>query len=170
VDGGKGPGDHPAPLVARAEFPPDWRVVLVAPAGGTSWSGERERRAFAESRRVADPTLTGRLCRLLLLGLLPALAERDAVAFGEALHEFNARAGEPFAAAQGGTYSSPAVGAAVRALRGCGAWGVGQSSWGPTVFAVAESEDAAEDLARRVGDVGAVTVTAARPAAEVVDG
>jgi beta-ribofuranosylaminobenzene 5'-phosphate synthase len=38
----------------------------------------------------------------------------------------------------------------VRQLRRIGIEGVGQSSWGPTVFALCESEHAAEDLLRHV--------------------
>jgi predicted sugar kinase len=75
--------------------------------------------------------------------MLPALAEQDLTVFGEALHEFNARAGEWFAAAQGGRYATEEVAALVRWLRGQGVRGVGQSSWGPTVFAVVEAAQAA---------------------------
>ena len=52
------------------------------------------------------------------------------------MYELNARAGDAFAAAQGGRYAAPAVTALVARLRGLGVKGVGQSSWGPTVFAV----------------------------------
>jgi predicted sugar kinase len=79
--------------------------------------------------------------------MLPALLERDLTAFGEALHDFNARAGEAFAAAQGGLYAGPAVAAWVELLRAEGVAGVGQSSWGPGVFAVVADEDHARALA-----------------------
>ena len=35
-------------------------------------------------------------------------------------------------------------------LRAAGVAGVGQSSWGPTVFALTESQSTAEELARRL--------------------
>ena len=50
----------------------------------------------------------------MLLGLLPALAEADLPAFAAALAEYNARSGELFRPAQGGTYAGPAVAALVR--------------------------------------------------------
>ena len=146
VDGGKKDEEALAPLVAHTPFPATWRVVVVLPPAAPGVSGPGEREAFA---RLADrPTETDALCRLVLLGLLPALAEEDLPAFGAALYEFNARAGGLFAAAQGGTYSDPRVAEMVAFFRGKGVAGVGQSSWGPAVFAVAGDPDRAEALAR----------------------
>jgi predicted sugar kinase len=87
----------------------------------------------------------------VLLKLLPALAESDLPAFGSALAEYNARSGELFRSVQGGTYAGPAVTALVEWLRGQGVRGAGQSSWGPTVFAVVADADEAAALARRAG-------------------
>lgn len=150
VEGGKGASATVSPLVARAEFPDVWRVVLIVPAGGAGCHGQRERQAFAGLAQL-QTTANQRdvLCRLTLLGLLPALHETDLPAFGEALFEFNRRVGEMFRPAQGGIYSQPATEELVQLLRGQGVHGVGQSSWGPAVFAVAEA-DRAEHLARLV--------------------
>src|SRR6185437_1004041 len=81
----------------------------------------------------SDPARTDVLCRLVLLGLLPALVERDADAFGEAVYEFNARVGEAFAPVQGGVYASARIAELVAFVRGQGVRGVGQSSWGPKI-------------------------------------
>jgi predicted sugar kinase len=82
--------------------------------------------------------------------MLPALAEQDFSAFCEALFEFNARAGEAFAAVQGGTYASAWIAQVVGYLRRQGVQGAGQSSWGPTVFAVVEDEDRATHVAKQL--------------------
>jgi predicted sugar kinase len=82
--------------------------------------------------------------------MLPALAEKDWKTFGEALHEFNARAGETFASIQGGVYAGEAVGEIVRYIRQQGIPGAGQSSWGPCVFAMAADEDQARSVCRQV--------------------
>jgi beta-ribofuranosylaminobenzene 5'-phosphate synthase len=151
VESGKQSDDRLAPLVARLPFPEEWRVVLVLPAMGepdAGWHGNREAEAFAQlATHPAVPEQTDALCRLVLLGLLPALVERDADAFGEALYDFNARAGEAFAPVQGGVYASPRVAELVAFVRGQGVRGAGQSSWGPTVFAVVADADRAEHLA-----------------------
>ncbi|HXG12188.1 MAG TPA: beta-ribofuranosylaminobenzene 5'-phosphate synthase family protein [Gemmataceae bacterium] len=151
VEGGKRPGQEIAPLIARLDFPEPWRVVLVFPPGGRAWHGLEEQQAF---ERLADPARalarTEALCRLVMLGMMPALVERDLEGFGEALYDFNVRAGEAFAPVQGGTYASPAVAAVVAYLRGLGARGVGQSSWGQAVFAIVAGSEHGRELADRV--------------------
>jgi len=155
VEGGKLAGELVSPLVGRFEFPAEWAVLLFAPPGATSWHGGRERLAFAQLvQGVPPPDETGALSRVVLMGLLPALASKDLNAFGEALYELNARAGDAFARVQGGRYGSPAVAECVARLRGVGIKGVGQSSWGPTVFAVVRHDDV-DRVLRVVGDPSA---------------
>src|SRR5262249_11120975 len=113
--------------------------------------GMAERKAFEHLETLGPIALQAEaLCRLVLLEMLPALAQRDVTAFGESLHEYNARAGEAFAAIQGGTYASPTVAEVVGFLRREGIRGVGQSSWGPAVFAVTADEDRAGSLVGRL--------------------
>lgn len=150
VDGGRAEGsDAPPPVVARLPVPPRWRFVLILDRARRGLHGEAERAAFAALPSF-DPALAGHLCRLLLLRLLPAVAEDDVRAAGDALTEIQARVGDHFAPAQGGRFASPAVAAALERLARAGAAGVGQSSWGPTGFALAPDEAAARDLARLV--------------------
>jgi beta-RFAP synthase len=167
VEAGKRTADGLAPLVARLPFPTDWKLVLSLPRDAPGLHGAGEQEAF--DRLAGRPGTTGRtdvLCRLVLLGLLPAVVERDLEAFGEALYEFNRRVGECFAPVQGGPYAGPGAAELVAFVRGQGVRGVGQSSWGPAVFAVVGGEEQAEDLAGRVRrrfglDPGEVVVTQA---------
>lgn len=148
VEGGKRAAAELSPLVARLAVPPTWRIVLIRPDPTPGVHGGREQAAFAELSM--SPAVSGELCRLVLLGILPALAEADLAAFGEAVHEFNRRVGEAFAPVQGGTYSSPAVAETIHYLRRQDVHGVGQSSWGPGVFAFVADEAAAQALHQRV--------------------
>ena len=140
VEGGKTDDEAIAPLVGRFAFPAEWAVVLFTPPGAATWHGGREREAFAQLG--PNPAQTDALCRIVLMGLLPALASTDLDAFGEALYEFNVRSGDMFAPVQGGCFASPEVAACVARLRLAGVRGVGQSSWGPTVFAITKRGDA----------------------------
>jgi predicted sugar kinase len=89
-----------------------------------------------------------RLCRLVLMQALPALAEHDLANFGAAIKELQIGLGDYFAPAQGGSrFMSPAVAAVLDTLDGAGAFGIGQSSWGPTGFAFAPTPDEAARLA-----------------------
>ncbi len=144
VEAGKSSGADLSPLVARLEWPADWRVLFVVPPVPPGCHGAAERAAF--ERLTYSPAATEALCRLVLLGMLPALAEGDLPAFGEAAHDFNARVGELFAPVQGGAYASPAVAELVEFFRRRGVAGVGQSSWGPGVFAFVGDEERARWL------------------------
>jgi beta-RFAP synthase len=167
VDAGKRDDELLAPLIAHAPFPESWRIVLAMPHHGTGLHSAAEIAAFARLAEVGDMVQTDVLCRLVLLGMLPALAERDIDAFGEALYEFNHRVGELFAGVQGGPYAGQLASALVAFVRQVGVRGVGQSSWGPAIFAVVEDDAQARELARRLchafGEGIVVTSTTACP-------
>jgi beta-RFAP synthase len=166
VDGGKGPGDIIAPLIARLEVPRDWRVVLVTPRDTKGLWGREETQSFDELEPGRGEDVDA-LCRLVLLGLLPALADGDLAAFGEALHELGLRAGAPFRRWQHGAFASAMAADVVAHLRSSGISGAGQSSWGPTLYAIAGDPEEAAAAAARVRDrfgfrPGEVRITAAR--------
>jgi len=146
VEGGKRHRDDLSPLLVRLAFPDAWRVVLIRPHELEGLSGEREQAAFNTALAIPRE-VSAELCRLVLLGLAPAAAEEDAAAFGEALFELQQRVGECFASSQGGVYAHPMLEAIVRRVRSWGVPGVGQSSWGPSLYAVAEDDDQAQALA-----------------------
>jgi len=155
VDGGKGPGEAVAPIIARAEFPEDWRVILVFDHERRGLFGEAEKAAF----RALPPfpaDAAARLCHLTLLRLLPGLAEAAFGPVAEAIGEISARVGDHFAPVQGGRFASPRVAQTLSWLRDAGLVGIGQSSWGPTGFALIPGEAEAlrlrDALAHRFGD------------------
>jgi beta-RFAP synthase len=165
VEGGKASGEVRAPLLFREYFWDDWSILLIVPHGLQGAHGKREVDAFAElADRGCDDHATEALCRVVLLSLIPALKEHDLPTFGEALYDFNCRAGAMFASAQGGIYAHPRVEKTVKFLRGAGVKGVGQSSWGPTVFAIVESERIAElrEWLIQKGGIASAEITATR--------
>jgi len=148
IDGGKREGQGVAPLVARAVFPEEWRIVLIIPPWGQGLHGEGEKAAFHSLVcQHFSATLTDTLCRLALLGMLPALIEHDWRVFGEVIYEFNARVGEAFKPVQNGIYADPRIAELISFIRRQGIPGSGQSSWGPTVFALADDDSRAAALA-----------------------
>jgi beta-ribofuranosylaminobenzene 5'-phosphate synthase len=167
VEAGQGESAKPGPLVARVAFPEDWPLLLILPVGARGYHGQEEIRAFERLHGQGHVLeRTEALCRLVLLGLLPALAERDFEGFGEALYDFNGRVGAGFAPVQSGTYTNPGTAELISFLRREGIHGVGQSSWGPTVFAVLPDAEQAHYLAARLGNhfalgLGEVLVTRA---------
>src|SRR5262249_44739505 len=154
-----------APMAARPECPPAWRVVLIFDGERRGLSGAAETAAFAALPAFPE-ALSGRLCRLTLMQLLPALAEHDFAAAAQAIGEIQARVGDHFAPAQGGRYASPRVAAALDWAARAGNVGIGQSSGGPTGFVLAAGEGHARELegelARRFGGELSFRVCAAR--------
>ncbi len=161
LDSGKGAGQSLPTLVAHHDFPEEWRLVLALDERGGGLSGARERQAFAALPDM-PAAAAAETCRLALMQTLPALIEKDCRRFGQSLSAIQARCGEYFKEAQGGLFASAAVRRAVDFLLDHGAAGGGQTSWGPTGFAVfandAAARDAMDAFARRPGDAGGATL------------
>lgn len=157
VDGGRGNATSIAPCILRVPFPVEWSILLAIPEGLQGEHGSAELEAFAKLTQ-ADALMrqTEAMTRLLLLGILPALAERDLPTFGEALYDYNRRAGEMFRPIQGGVYSHARTATIIEGLRSQGIRAVGQTSWGPTVFAIDEPDKLNAAAAALPRDVHAV--------------
>jgi beta-RFAP synthase len=156
VDGGRGAIDQPPPVLIQMPFPEAWRVLLVLDQSAQGAHGDRETKAFAALPPFPE-ALADRLCRLVLMQLVPGLKEVDITAFGTALTQIQGIVGGHFAAAQGGSpWTSPAVGALLKRAAELGATGIGQTSWGPTGFGFVPSPDVADRLYHSlVGDAKA---------------
>jgi beta-ribofuranosylaminobenzene 5'-phosphate synthase len=137
VDGGRNDGTRIPPMVARHAFPEDWSILVVQPPGLHGLHGPAESRAFSGLPSIPD-RVTERLCRIVLLDLLPSVLEHDLPTFGAALMELQEHVGAIFSPAQGGTFTSPQAAAIVEELGRSGFVGMGQSSWGPTLYAFSD--------------------------------
>ncbi|MGF1582744.1 MAG: beta-ribofuranosylaminobenzene 5'-phosphate synthase family protein [Gemmataceae bacterium] len=167
VEGGKTTSENISPLIARFDFPDDWRVILISPGEITPIHGTHEVQVFQELRSAYKQRMpTEDLCRLVLLGLLPSLGEQDCQAFGQALTEFNYTVGEIFARVQGGGYAHPMSEEIVQFVQTEGVAGIAQSSWGPTMAAITDSLEMAVFLKRRLEvrfpNLSSVEITKAR--------
>jgi beta-ribofuranosylaminobenzene 5'-phosphate synthase len=146
VDGGRGQRDHAPPILMRAQFPESWRALLIMDTRTTGVHGEAEAQAFARLPPLPEAA-SAHVCRLVLMQLVPGLMEADITTFGAALTEIQSIVGGHFAAAQGGApWTSPAVGRIAAKLKEAGAFGIGQSSWGPTGFAFVDTKEIAASL------------------------
>jgi beta-ribofuranosylaminobenzene 5'-phosphate synthase len=153
VDGGKDLKNLATsfpPLIYRQPFPEEWRFIVAVPNTNKGLSNSAENYAFNKLVKMAAEDV-GQFCRLIMLKLLPALAEHDIGNFGEALTRIQVLTGNYFAQAQGGTYSSTAAAECIEFMKQNGAYGVGQSSWGPTLYGIVKQEEAKSLLAKVKG-------------------
>jgi len=139
---GRDSSESLAKLTRRLDVPEQWRVLLITPPHDAGLHGSAEVDAFAQLPPV-PPEVTTKLQRLANEKILPAVEQADFATFSESLYEYGHLAGCCFAPVQGGPYASPDVARCVDTLRSLGLQGVGQSSWGPTIFAFTSNESSA---------------------------
>jgi beta-RFAP synthase len=152
LDAGRGRAATPPPIISRLRFPEQWRVILVLDPGRSGVHGAEEGAALATLAPFPERE-AAHLCRLMLMQALPAVAEGDLASFGAAIRELQSSVGDYFAPIQGGSrFTSPDVAAALARLDAAGAYGIGQSSWGPTGFAFASSAAEASRLVALLRD------------------
>lgn len=177
VDGGPGADGAPAPLLARVALPQGWRIVVVMDERARGLSGPAERAAISALPPLPQPQAAD-ICHQVLMRVLPGAAEAQFAAFAAGINRVQHLLGDHFAPAQSGSrWTSPAVARLMQwwqASVGDGA-AIGQSSWGPTGFAIVPSAPAAQSLiesAQAAGMVDAaltLRVVAGRNHGAVVD-
>jgi beta-ribofuranosylaminobenzene 5'-phosphate synthase len=149
VDGGPGVDGRPAPLLSRVDLPSAWRVVLVQDARVQGLSGGDEKQALALLPALPQAA-AAEICHEVLMRILPGAALNEFAAFACGVTQVQRVLGEHFAPAQQGrAFTSAAVGRLVQWLGGpetTARAAIGQSSWGPTGFAILPSQASAEAL------------------------
>jgi beta-RFAP synthase len=149
VEQGKLPDEPISPLDCRIDLPEHWRFVLVRPTQLVGLAGDIESEAFGALPSV-QPAVTAALIDEVSQRLVPAAATDNFSHFAESLYQYGRRSGEIFSARQGGPYNGPIVTSIIEQIRGLGHVGVGQSSWGPTVYVALPSPEAAEKLIQQL--------------------
>jgi beta-ribofuranosylaminobenzene 5'-phosphate synthase len=160
VDAGPGAEGEPAPVIARVALPEAWRIVLALDPRRQGLAGNAERRALSALPPLPRAAAAD-LCHQVLMRVLPGAATAAFAPFAEGVTQLQRRLGEHFAPAQGGrAYTSDAVGRLmgwIGAARGGPAGAaIGQSSWGPTGFAVLPSQAEAEAVVAAARAAGAL--------------
>lgn len=140
------------PVVLRRRLPASWRFVAVLPDVPSRVHGSTEARSMEQVIEAANPAIADRIGATVAGELLPALACADVERFGQALTRIDQLNGRWFRTAQSDAHH-PAVGPVVDELSAAQAVaGVGQSSWGPTIYGVTTASQA--DEATRAGQRG----------------
>ena len=154
-------GVPPAPVIARHNFPDDWKIILAVPRTAPGASGGREREIF-RTRCPVDPGEVQAVCREVLMRMLPGLAERDLDLFAASVNRIQELGFKRVEV----SLQDPAVRDLPGAMRAAGAPCAGLSSFGPAVYAIADTgarevEQAARSAMDRTGG-GSTWITRAR--------
>ena len=145
VEQGKLAQEAISPLDCRLDLPEEWRFLLLRPEGCAGLSGAEEAAAIDDLPRIS-PATTEQLIAEVRERLVPAAAVGDFAEFSASLFRYGHVAGNCFAARQGGPFNGPVLATLVETVQRLGVVGVGQSSWGPTIFALCENAAAAGSL------------------------
>jgi predicted sugar kinase len=135
----------------RIDFPESWKIVLVQPksdANGFVY-GDEEKLAFQQLPAATQGQADG-LVKILKERMVPGILRRDFSQFANAVTEYGRESGSYYSRAQGGSYASPSASALVQKISSLGDYGIGQSSWGPTLFAIGPSEKSANWLVEKL--------------------
>ena len=127
-------GVPPAPVIARHHFPLDWKVILAVPRTAPGASGSREREIFRTHCPV-DPGEVQAVCREVLVRMLPGIAERDLDLFGASVNRIQELGFKRVEV----SLQNPAIRDLLSAMRAAGAACAGLSSFGPAVYAIADT-------------------------------
>ncbi|OPX76142.1 MAG: Beta-ribofuranosylaminobenzene 5'-phosphate synthase [Methanoregulaceae archaeon PtaB.Bin152] len=158
---GASQGVSPPPVIARHDFPSDWRILLAIPEVPAGASGKIETDIFRAHCPVPIDEVR-ELCHEVLMRMLPGIASRDLDLFGSSINAVQ-RLG--FKKVELGL-QPPQVSDLLDVLRESGAAGAGLSSFGPTVYAVGDTgmtgiEQAARKFMEESGG-GTTLITSAR--------
>ena len=139
LDGGKtidnttGKMEELSPVLFSRGIPKDWRFIVVIPDIKRGLANSMETKAFKEVPKMSSEDV-GIICRLIIMKLLPSLIENKIKDFGEAVTKIQITVGKSFSNVQGGIFASPIIQEGIDYFIEMGAYGAGQSSWGPTFY------------------------------------
>jgi len=143
IDGGHGINEQNKlpPLLFHSQIPENWRFIIGLPEVNSAKSGDKELNAF---KKVEPPptTLVANATHIVLMQMMPAIIEKDIETFGSAMTKIDSIFGDYWENIQGGRYSHPLIEEGVDFLVEAGAYGVGQSSWGPAFYGLVDKEKA----------------------------
>jgi beta-ribofuranosylaminobenzene 5'-phosphate synthase len=158
---GASKGVRPPPVIARHPFPPDWKIILATPDLPCGANGGAELDIF----RAHCPIPLGEvriICHEVLMRMLPGVAEHDLDLFGSSVNEIQKYGFKKVEM----SLQPKEIPGLIGTMRSAGAACAGLSSFGPTVYAIADTgipgiEHAATSFMKGMAG-GSTLVTAAR--------
>jgi beta-ribofuranosylaminobenzene 5'-phosphate synthase len=139
IDSGKRKNEIPK-IIFMWDLPKEWIFAILIPKNSyKGLKGKEEMKAFKD----LNPTPKERIEEMLTLleEMKYALKNKDIEIFGKALSKFQINVGLNFFQFQKGIFTSKIHEKLIEILKGIGAYGAGQSSWGPAVYGLFLEEE-----------------------------
>ncbi|MGC9516787.1 MAG: beta-ribofuranosylaminobenzene 5'-phosphate synthase [Methanomicrobiales archaeon] len=124
----------PPPVIARYNFPEDWKIILAIPNIDDRVSGLKEINIFQEYCPIPLKEVQ-KLSHLILMKMMPAVLEKDLDSFGFSVNQIQEVGFKKIEL----KLQNPVIKKIMDNMRSSGADGVGMSSFGPTIYAVADT-------------------------------
>lgn len=156
----------PPPVLARYDFPQDWKIIMVIPPVERKVFGDGEVNIFQKYCPIPLKEVQ-ELTHLLFMKMMPAVLEEDLDCFGEAVNSIQGIGFKKIEL----ELQNPFISELMDNLRNSGAVGVGMSSFGPTVYAVTDTNikeicrAARDSMGDKTGDI--ILTTAQNKGAQI---
>lgn len=152
----------PPPILARYDFP-DWKILLAIPKEKFVYSGKEEVNIFQKYCPIPDGEVR-KLSRIILMGVLPSILERDVETFGKCINTIQ---GVGFKKIEVGLQSD-----SVREILSfCqeNSFCAGLSSFGPVVYSFLDEDRDLVNLLRERQDIEEIIITKANNKGAVIE-
>ena len=154
-------GVRPPPVIARHDFPSDWRILLAMPDLPAGASGLKETDIFRTHCPVPVEEVQ-KLCHEILMRMLPGIVEKDLDLFSSSVNTIQELGFKKIEL----SLQPKQIPELIERLRSAGAACAGMSSFGPTVYAIGDTdmrgiEQAAQSFLNDHGG-GSTLITSAR--------
>ncbi|MEM3832350.1 MAG: hypothetical protein QW128_01950 [Thermoprotei archaeon] len=136
-------------VISRIKIPTSWRFILATPLHKKGFSEDNERIIMMNPRPM-PPSISSEISRLILTGLIPAILWNNPKLFGKFLTKIQFMVGEYFKPIQGGIFCCEETEFIVKTLISLGAYGAGQSSWGPTAYGIIDNDQLAKRILNKL--------------------
>ncbi|SDA37407.1 beta-ribofuranosylaminobenzene 5'-phosphate synthase [Methanobrevibacter millerae] len=149
----------PPQLFGRYEFPEEWGVLLVILKSDVSVNGQKEVNIFQEYCPI-DTQEVELYSHLVFMNMIPFLIEKDLPCFGNIINKIQTIGFKNIEV----SLQTDNIKNLMKKLREIGAYAVGMSSFGPTVYSFYDetNKHIVDEIKDYVGDDGIVITTKAQ--------
>ena len=148
----------PATLIARYEFPEDWKILIAIPKVNKHMNGQDEVNVFQDCCPIPKDEVE-KVSHLILMNLIPFMLEKNIKEFGWCVSELQKVGFNKLEHSLDDSFLPT-----MKAIEDAGAYGVGIRSFRPVLYTVFDDENAdiVEKTKEILGEDGTVFVTKAQ--------